>query len=83
MKANAVRLPRYVVNEGGDANAVASQREVDGVLLDGSNSDDDHWRRVVSEPVLEGWTRQLPKPIPRENTILRQQLSRNMTRTMA
>ncbi|MCX6642617.1 MAG: hypothetical protein NTV15_04435 [Candidatus Bathyarchaeota archaeon] len=41
------------------------------MLFDSPYADDDHWRRVVGEPVLEGWARQLPKPIPREYTILR------------
>ncbi len=64
MEADAVRLLRDVVDELGDAYAVAPQWEVDSMLLDCADADDDRRRRVVGEPVLEGGTRQLPEPEP-------------------
>ena len=65
VEADAVGLLCDVVYELGDAYTVTPQWEVDGVLLDRADADDDDWRGVVGEPVLECWARQLPEPEPR------------------
>jgi hypothetical protein len=62
MEADAIRFGGDLMDELGEADAVAAQGQVNRMLLDRAKPDDHNRRGLVLEPILECGTSELPKP---------------------
>jgi hypothetical protein len=76
MEADAIRFGGDLVDEFGEADAVAAQGQVNRMLLYGAKPDDHDRRGLVLEPILECGTREFPKPESFELSIFAHKRSR-------